>query len=123
MRAHIRGASVCALVALAACGDDDGAVTPDAGSDVTTDRCTYEPLAPTTGAGGTVAAGALTAGAAEVVLDVPVGTALGGYTGRAASMSDAIDGRDRAISDGFQATVGVETAPRAKALALAARRS
>ncbi len=112
-------ALLCAsLLAVCACGDD--AATPDAG--VTTENCVYEPMSPTSGAGGTVAAGALMAGAAERVLDVPIGTALGGFTGRANSAGAAgkIDSRDRRISGGFVSSVGIESAPRAKALALSA---
>ncbi len=111
---------------LVACGSghgDDIQVTPDAGPPaVTTELCTYEPLAPTAGTGGTVTAGPLTAGAAERILDVPVGTALGGYTERAGFLGGAhqLDSRAVAISGVFSPSVGVEAAPRAKALALAA---
>ena len=69
------------VVCVAACGHDGGSPPPDAPPQVTTENCTYEPMTPTANAGGPVAAGALMAGAAERVLDVPVGTALGGYTG------------------------------------------
>src|SRR5687767_11013734 len=103
---------------LVACGGDDGG--PDTG--VTTELCNYVPLAPTAGAGGTVTAGALTAGAAERVLHVPVGTALGGYTGRAGFLSSAgsVDARKVAQSGTFNPSIGVTNAPRVKALALTA---
>src|SRR5215470_7848274 len=105
------------LGAFAACGDD-GPKTPDAG--VTTENCDYVPLAPTAGAGTPVAAAALQAGAAERVLDVPVGTALGGYTARAGFLGSAgvVDTRKVAMSGTFNPSIGVEVAPRAKAVAL-----
>lgn len=110
---------LAAIALLGACGDD-GPAPPDTG--VTTERCIYEPLQPTAHAGGTVAAGPLMAGAAERILDVPVGTALGGYTGRAGFLSSAgnVDARKIATSGTFNPSIGVESAPRAKALALTA---
>ena len=107
-----------ALIFLFACGGDDAA--PDNG--VTTERCSYVPLVPTAGAGGTVSAGALTAGAAERVLHVPVGTALGGYTGRAGFLSSAgtVDARKVPLSGVFNPSIGVTNPPRVKALALTA---
>lgn len=107
------------LLSVVACGDDAPA-TPDAG--VTTENCTYEALPATARAGGTVTAGALTAGAADRILDVPVGTALGGYTGRAGFISSAgsVDARKVKISGTFNPSIGVMVAPRVKALALTA---
>ncbi len=107
-----------ALLVLAACGGDDSSTT----TGVTTERCSYLPLAPTANAGGTVTAGALTAGAAERVLHIPVGTALGGYTGRAGFLSSAgtVDARKVAQSGTFNPSIGVTDAPRVKALALTA---
>ncbi len=104
--------------ALAACGDDE--TTPP--STVTTEHCTYEPMTPTAGAGGTVESGALQAGAADRVLDIPVGTALGGYTGRAGFLGSAgvIDARKVKISGTFNPSIGVTSAPRVKAVALTA---
>lgn len=104
---------------LAACGDD-GPTPPITG--VTTEHCAYEPLAPTARAGGTVTAGALSAGTADLKLDVPVGTALGGYTGRAGFLSSAgsVDARKVAMSGTFNPSIGVTVAPRVKALALTA---
>ncbi len=92
----------------------------DAG--ITTDHCTYEALTPTARAGGTVTAGALTAGTADLALDVPVGTALGGYTGRAGFLSSAgnVDTRKIPMSGTFNPSIGVTAAPRVKALALTA---
>jgi len=106
---------------VAACGGGGG--TPDAAPTVvTTEHCNYEPLPATSHAGGTVTDGALSAGAAEVVLDVPVGTALGGYTARAGFIGTAgvVDTRKNQLSGTFNPTIGVFTAPRAKAIALAA---
>src|SRR5690348_13201960 len=100
--------AVCSLVLFTACGDD-GPTTPDSG--VSTERCVYEPLAPTANAGGTVTAGPLMAGAAEHILDIPVGTALGGYTGRAGFLSSAgnVDTRKIATSGTFNPSIGVES--------------
>ncbi len=105
----------CALVA---CGDDGG--PKDNG--VTTERCVYEPVPATARAGGTVTAGALQAGAAERVLEIPVGTALGGYTSRAGFLGSAgvVDARKVKISGSFNPSIGVTTAPRVKAVALTA---
>jgi neutral ceramidase len=121
-----RGLSICVLFTVAGCGGGGGG--PDAAVDgpptngITTEHCEYLPMAATANAGGTVTAGALAAGAAEVVLDVPVGTALGGYTARAGFLGTAgiVDSRKNQLSGSFNPTIGVFTAPRAKALALAA---
>ena len=112
-------AGTVVVAALVGCGDD-APTTPDSG--VTTAHCEYEPMPATAGAGGTVSAGALMAGAAERIPDIPVGTALGGYTSRAAFLGDApeIDTREVAISGTFNASIGVELAPRVKAVALSA---
>ncbi len=108
------------LVSVVACGDD-GPSTPDGG--VSTAHCVYEPLSPTARAGGDVTAGPLMAGAADRRLDVPVGTALGGYTGRAGFLSSAgsVDARKVKTSGTFNPSIGVIVAPRVKALALTAR--
>ncbi len=94
---------------------------PDAGV-VTTAHCVYEPLTPTARAGGDVTAGPLMAGAADRKLDIPVGTALGGYTGRAGFLSSAgsVDARKVKTSGTFNPSIGVIVAPRVKALALTA---
>jgi len=77
-------------------------------------------MTPTANAGTAVSAGALMAGAAEHVLDVPIGTALGGYTARAGFLGSAgvVDARKVAMPGTFNPSIGVLTAPRAKALAL-----
>lgn len=107
-------------IALLACGGDDEPTPPTSG--VTTELCNFQPLAPTANSGGTVSAGALQAGAAERILHVPVGTALGGYTGRAGFISSAgsVDARKVELSGTFNPSIGVTTAPRVKALALRA---
>jgi neutral ceramidase len=111
------------LLAAGACGgDDDAAGGVDASPPVTTEHCDYQGVAATTGAGGEVTPGQLQAGAAEAVLDIPVGTALGAYTERAGFLGSAgtVDSREPAIAGGFNASIGVELAPRVKALALGA---
>ena len=74
----------------------------------------------TANAGGTVTSAPLMAGAAERILDIPVGTALGGYTGRAGFLSSAgkVDTRKVETSGTFNPSIGVQSAPRVKALAL-----
>src|SRR5882672_2264746 len=105
------------VVALAACGGN-GNSTPDAG--VTTERCNYVPLAPTGHAGGTVVAAPLQAGAADRVLGIPIGTALGGYTARAGFLGSAgvVDTRKVKIVGTFNPSIGVTAAPRVKGIAL-----
>ncbi len=106
------------LCALAGCGDD----APPATTGVSTELCTYEPVPATALSGGTVAAGAVQAGAAERVLDIPVGTALGGYTSRAGFLGKAgiVDARKLKISGSFNPSIGITAAPRVKAVALTA---
>jgi len=106
-----------ALLVSACGGDDDDDI-----AGVTTEHCEYRALTATAGAGGTVSAGALQAGAAEAVFDIPVGSALGGYTARVGFLGEAgrVDNRKVAISGAFDASIGVESAPRVKALALSA---
>jgi neutral ceramidase len=101
-----------------ACGGDDDDVPPT--TEVTTELCNYVPLVPTANSGSTVAAAPLSAGAAERILHIPVGTALGGYTGRAGFISSAgsVDARRVELPGTFNPSIGVTTAPRVKALAL-----
>src|SRR5688572_27524607 len=112
----MRASALLLVCALIACGDDA------APTGVTTELCTFQPLVPTAHAGGTVAAAPLQAGAAERVLDVPVGTALGGYTSRAGFLGSAgvVDARKVKISGSFNPSIGVTSAPRVKAVALTA---
>ena len=113
---------------VAACGDggdgDDDPGNPDAGGypEVSTDHCEYAPVPATAGAGGTVTAATLQAGAAEAHLPMPVGTALGSYTARAGFLgtSGKVDTREIDISGGFNPSIGVHTRNMVKALALTA---
>ncbi len=121
--ASIIGSARAPLVALAlaaGCGDDPPGAGPDAG--VTTAHCTFEPVAPSAHAGTPVTAAPLEAGAAEVALDVPVGTGLGGYTARSEALGNVpkVDSRVVPIAGAWQATVGIETRPLVKAVALRA---
>ena len=117
---------LAALAALATACGDDAALAVDAGEadagPLPVDHCSYAPLPPTGGAGGMVTAGAVTAGAAEGFLDLPVGSALGCYTARAGFLGNTgrVDIRRVELSAKFNASVGVETRPRVKALALTA---
>lgn len=106
------------VLGLFACGDDGGAPA----TEVTTEHCEYRPLAATSGAGGTVTAGTLEAGAAEAFIDAPVGSALGAYTARAGFLgsSGTVDLRKSAVSGNFNPSIGIETAPRVRAVALTA---
>ncbi len=129
-----------ALAALVAACTDDPPATADASTDgasdaradatpadvavtpQSTDHCTYEPLPATGNATGRVEPAALTAGAAEAILDLPVGSTLGAYTARARALGEqnAVDGRAVPYSAGFLPSVGVERAPRVRAVALTA---
>jgi neutral ceramidase len=110
------------VVGSAACGGD-GAATPDAGPEpLSTAHCEYKPLPPTARAGGTVSPGPITAGVATRPLGLPVGSALGGNTSRAKPIDNQskVDGRSVVMSGQFNPSVGVETIPKVKALALSA---
>jgi hypothetical protein len=118
--------SLSALLALAACGDDDVPVVPtDAGTDfgpvvpASTAHCTYVPAPATARAGGTVTTGTLRAGVGERTLDAPVGTGLGAYTARGEGDSRT-DTRFMEVAGSWMPSVGIQTAPRVKALALTA---
>ncbi|MCE9575923.1 MAG: neutral/alkaline non-lysosomal ceramidase N-terminal domain-containing protein, partial [Deltaproteobacteria bacterium] len=116
-------AAAWVLCLVAACNGGSPA-SPDANDTaVSTDNCTYEPMPATANATGTVTAGPLSAGAAESVIAAPVGSALGGYSARAGFLgagTKTVDNRKVPISGSFYPSIGVETAPRAKALALTA---
>ncbi|HEY4244744.1 MAG TPA: hypothetical protein VGM88_33245 [Kofleriaceae bacterium] len=127
------GIGALALCFVVACGDDNhstgDAGTPDgSGADampdggITTALCSYVDPPAVSDVGTPVTAGALQAGAAERVLPVPVGTALGGYTARAGFLASTapVDNRKVAISGTFLPSVGFSAQPRVKALALTA---
>jgi hypothetical protein len=127
---RVAASTLSLCVALAACGDDDAtpvvdAGVVDAGSDlgppvpVSTAHCEYEPLDPTSRAGGTVTAGTIRAGVGEARLDAPVGTGLGAYTARGLGDSK-VDRRFMEIAGSWAPSVGIHTIPVAKALALTA---
>ncbi|MEZ4403256.1 MAG: neutral/alkaline non-lysosomal ceramidase N-terminal domain-containing protein [Kofleriaceae bacterium] len=121
--ARLGPALVGALLVIGCGGGDDTSPPIDAGPTVTTDHCAYQPVATNAATGSSTAAAPLMAGAAEVPLDVPVGTALGGYTARGGSfVGDVrpVDNRVIPLAGGFYPSVGVETRPMAKALALRA---
>jgi neutral ceramidase len=79
-------------------------------------------MAATARAGGTVTAGAVRVGLAEQTLDLPIGTALGGNTSRARPLDDQgrVDDREVALSGSFNPSVGFETLPMVRAVALSA---
>ncbi len=95
---------------------DAGYVAPEP---LSVAHCTFETPRATAGSGGTVTAGAVLAGTAEVILDMPIGATQGAYASRANIAGNLpTDGRVSPVSGRFQASIGVETAPRAKVLAL-----
>ncbi len=103
----------------------DAGVPEDAGPPVpvSLDHCTYEAAPSTAGAGGTVTSGALSAGTAEALLDLPLGTAVGSYTSRAESFGfegfiPPPDERRTLLANAFAPSVGLETIPRVRGLAL-----
>lgn len=100
-------------------GADAGPATPDA-PPVTTDHCTYSELAPTGGSGGTVTAAPLSAGAAEDFIHIPLGVTLGAYAARVpiGGNEGFIDERRTEIASEFAPSVGIETWPRVRAVAL-----
>lgn len=121
------------MTLLAACdappmdgGIDAGAVDAGPTPIPTLDHCSFAEAPPTGGAGGAVVAGALEAGTAEALLDVPLGASLAAFTSRAASaggegfIRDDRDGRRTDLAGVFAPSVGIETVPRIRALALSA---
>mgnify|MGYP006890139674 CR=1 FL=1 len=80
-----RLAPLLAATLLLACGDDGTTVIPP---DLTA-HCDYQAMGSNADVGTVVTVAPLTAGAAEVAMDVPVGTALGGYTARAGFLGNA----------------------------------
>lgn len=119
-RSYVTSVSLLALLSFAACSSTSSDPAPPAPTTLGT--CRFEPLPPTARAGGTVRAGAVSVGTAEADLGLPIGSALGGYTSRVALLgSDGRpDDRDPRYSGAFVPSVGVETRPRVKALAITA---
>ncbi len=113
-----RLAPLLAATLLLACGDD-GSTPPR--PDLT-EHCDYQPMGPNSGVGTVVTVAPLTAGAGEAAMDVPIGTGLGGLTARANFLGEIslVDGREVPISGAWQPSVGIETRPMAKAMALKA---
>lgn len=96
-----------------------------AGADVqplSTAHCQFVDPPANGNTGATVSAGAITAGAAEDYVDLPVGSALGAYTGRAKFFGNEgfVDARTNEYAAWFNPSVGVETRTRVRALALSA---
>ncbi len=119
----MRAPGLAMCLVFTACGGGNNAPPPDAPpGPVTTEKCDYVPLTPTANASGMVTEGTVMAGAADHILDIPIGTAMGGYTGRAGFLSSAgtVDSRKVKISGTFNPSIGVTAAPRVKALALTA---
>lgn len=85
-----------------------------------TDHCRYEAMTPTAHAGEMVTAAPLRAGIGDVFIDLPVGSVQGGYQARSrsAGMRGMVDARDVPSSDMYMPSVGIETRPHARALAL-----
>jgi neutral ceramidase len=104
---------------------------PDAGPDTgppvpaSTAHCDFEEMPPTARAGGTVAAGPLSAGVAEGFFAGPVSATLGAFTARAESIGGQgfFDARREPVAGAFATSVGVETRPRIRALALSTGQS
>lgn len=84
-------------------------------------HCDLEYAAPTAFSGKRkkVESGRLRAGVAESILGAPIGSALGAYTSRIGLLGDGFyDRRSNDLAYPFSPSVGIETAPRVKALAL-----
>jgi neutral ceramidase len=112
-------------------GPADGGVDayrPDTGPTPipTLDHCSFVEAPPTARAGTTVEAGPVTAGTAEALLDVPLGASLAAFTSRSEGaggqgfVPEPQDQRRTYLAGSFAPSVGIETAPRIRALALTA---
>ncbi len=85
------------------------------------DACKYESAPPRAGTGQTISAGAVLAGTAEVRIDLPVGTPLGGYTARMKALGgEAPDSRRSPHAKAFVPSAGIQTVPLLRALYLQA---
>ncbi|MCC7540515.1 MAG: neutral/alkaline non-lysosomal ceramidase N-terminal domain-containing protein, partial [Deltaproteobacteria bacterium] len=109
-------------------GPEPDASTDDAEIDLgppivaSTAHCNYEPTPANANATGPLDDGTLTAGVADVPIGLPVGSALGAYTARASFLGESVtvDRRFVEISGAFVPSIGIETTPRIKVLALTA---
>lgn len=123
---------LCLALALGA-GCDSDPEEPDAGGEpdagpptpVSIAHCETTPVPATGGSGGMVESGALEAGVAETAMDVPLGATLGAYTGRSEGAGregflPSPDERRTRLGESFAPSVGIETIPRIKVLALRA---
>jgi neutral ceramidase len=119
-RIAIWGSIVLPCLFALACGGDTK--EPEQNDEVTLEHCVYEALPANPQTSGTVAAAAVEAGAAEATIDIPVSTALGAYTARAGFLGQAgsVDTRKVAMPGAFNPSIGVESAPKVKVLALEA---
>jgi len=99
-------------------GDAGGDAGPPVPASVA--HCAYENLPATARAGGTVTAGPLTAGIAEGFMAGPVSATLGAYTARAEGFGaqGLFDARREPVAGAWATSVGVETRPRIRVLAL-----
>ncbi len=134
---------VCALsiVALAGCPSHpqgDGGDGADASTDLggietgvdvpldlqpfSTASCVYDPTPPTANAVGAVTAGDVQAGAAEAVLELPIGTALGAFSARGqfSGTRSRVDNRTVEQAGNWAPSVGIETAPMVRAIVVTA---
>ncbi|MFK7988426.1 MAG: neutral/alkaline non-lysosomal ceramidase N-terminal domain-containing protein [Sandaracinaceae bacterium] len=121
------------LIALGLGACDPDPVEPDAGPEPDTGppvpsslaHCETTEVPETGGTGGMVESGSLEAGVAEIAMDVPLGATLGAYTGRSEGTGregflPAPDERRTRLGESFAPSVGIETIPRIKVLALRA---
>lgn len=121
-------AATALAAALTGCGESPPPVETDAGPvdggppapPPSTDHCTYVALPPNAHAGGTVSAGVLSAGAAERRITIPLGATLGAYTGRSSRFGNEgfIDDRHTELAGTFAPSVGIETWPMVRAIAI-----
>ncbi|MEK6606589.1 MAG: hypothetical protein AABZ30_02910, partial [Myxococcota bacterium] len=126
------GQLLCLMIALCGCGDDDGAaaLVPDAGGAPPADagvppqwagHCAWEDPPPRVA--GAVESGALLAGAAETLLQQPLGTPMGGYMARSTTpfgLARPIDDRDSPFAFNMVPSVGAQTRIPVRAVVLEA---
>ncbi len=119
---------VCCVFAGCDGGGPADAGMPDTGPEPipSLDHCTFVEVPATARSGGTVTPGALSAGTAEAFLHVPLGASLAAYTARAEGATGQgfvpheLDDRHTYLAQSFAPSVGIETIPRIRAIALSA---